>query len=720
MAIKGNFWDDGDYGEATKFLEAGYWWWEFSGIGGLSGTDAADEIYGYGGNDVLDGGEGTDLMNGGAGNDSYYVDNSNDYVADAHLYYHAGTSWDFEAGYDTVCASVNFNLADRGRGVERLYLVEGSAATDGLGNELNNQIHGNSNENFLRGRDGDDWLYGNGDNDTLWGDAGNDRLYGGSHGDTLEGGADNDTLDGGTGGDTMRGGTGNDRYYVDNAADVVIENFNEGWDTVLSSRYSFTLGYNFEELRLLDGAVYGTGNARDNQIYGNDSSNTLDGGFGDDDLSGNGGDDVYWVDSAGDRVFESANDGIDRVYVTDVLDYRLSANVEELQLEAGAVNGTGNGLANNIFGNAGANRIDGGFGNDYLTGGDGIDTISFESWDFGTQGNSESISINVAGTAVRMQSIPGVGTSQLERDTFAGFENVRSSNRHETIIGDSGANILEARGGDDVLRGGRGNDTLDGGDGVDTADYVTSLSSQGRVVLQLGANGADGLAMQVLTASTGQIVGLEFDTLRNIENVRGTSWNDELRGNELDNVLDGLADADVMVGGAGNDTYIVDNALDVASEGSGQGALDRVKTMVSYTLDSASEIEVLETNQAGALPINLTGNGFNNTINGNNGANRIEGRGGSDTLTGFGGADTFVFAEGENEHDVITDFTLGVDRINLSATEVQNFNDLFTDGDRFMEQVGNDVLIHTSVSDDTDIVLQNVQLSSLTAADFIF
>jgi Ca2+-binding RTX toxin-like protein len=620
-----------------------------------------------------------------------------------------------------VYASVDFDLAASGRGVEQLYLGEGSAAADGIGNELNNVIHGNSNDNFLRGNDGDDWLYGYGDNDTLWGDDGNDHLYGGSHGDTLGGGDGNDTLDGGTGGDTMRGGTGNDRYYVDNAADVVIENANEGWDTVLSSRYSFTLGYNFEELRLLDGAVYGTGNARDNDIYGNDSSNTLDGGFGNDDLIGNGGDDIYWVDSAGDRVFESGNEGRDRVYVTDVLDYRLSANVEELQLEAGSVNGTGNGLANNIFGNAGANRIDGGFGNDYLTGGDGIDTISFESWDFGTQGNSESIRIEVAGTAVRTQTIPGVaGTSELERDTFTGFENVRASNRHETIIGDSGANILEARGGDDVLRGGRGNDTLDGGDGVDTADYVSSLSSQGRVVVQLGANGADGIAMHALTSSDGHVVGLEFDTLRNIENVRGTSWNDDIRGNELDNVLDGLADADVMAGGAGNDTYVVDNALDVASEASGQGSLDRVRTAVSYTLDAASEIEVLETNQAGALPINLTGNGFNNTINGNNGANIINGRGGTDTLTGFGGGDTFVFAAGENQHDVITDFTAGVDRIDLSATEVQNFNDLFTEGDRFMEQVGNDVLIHTSVSDGTDILLRNIQLSSLTAAEFIF
>ena len=36
----------------------------------------------------------------------------------------------------------------------------------------------------------------------------------------------NDDLDGGTGGDTMFGGDGNDVYYIDNAADLVVESAN--------------------------------------------------------------------------------------------------------------------------------------------------------------------------------------------------------------------------------------------------------------------------------------------------------------------------------------------------------------------------------------------------------------------------------------------------------------------------------------------------------------
>jgi hypothetical protein len=37
-----------------------------------------------------------------------------------------------------------------------------------------------------------------------------------------------------------------------------------------------------------------------------------------------------------------------------------------------------------------------------------------------------------------------------------------------------------------------------------------------------------------------------------------------------------------------------------------------------------------------------------------------------------------------------------------------------------MEQIGDDVLIHTSVSGDTSILLQNMQLASLTQFDFLF
>jgi Ca2+-binding RTX toxin-like protein len=80
---------------------------------------------------------------------------------------------------------------------------------------------------------------------------------------------------------------------VDSVSDVVVENANEGTDTVQSS-VSYTLSDNVENLTLTGAsAIDGTGNALNNVLIGNSANNLLDGGAGADTMFGGAGDDTY-------------------------------------------------------------------------------------------------------------------------------------------------------------------------------------------------------------------------------------------------------------------------------------------------------------------------------------------------------------------------------------------------------------------------------------------
>ena len=95
-------------------------------------------------------------------------------------------------------------------------------------------------------------------------------------------------------------------------------------------------------------------------------------------MAGGAGDDIYFVDSAGDRVVENPGEGSD--VVQSSVTYGLTANVENLVLlGSGAINGVGNALNNSITGNAAGNLLAAGLGNDSLTGADGADLFVFDT-----------------------------------------------------------------------------------------------------------------------------------------------------------------------------------------------------------------------------------------------------------------------------------------------------------------------------------------------------
>lgn len=162
-----------------------------------------------------------------------------------------------------------------------------------------------------------------------------------------------------------------------------------------------------------------------------------------------------------------------------------------------------------------------------------------------------------------------------------------------------------------------------------------------------------------------------------IENARGGSGNDLLRGN---------AKANQLRGGDGNDDLLGNNGADTIYGGRGKDE--------------------------------LLGQNGRDDLSGGRGRDILKGGTGNDTLAGGDGIDRFVFKTGW-EVDTIQDFDARGhvhDRLDLSAlVSVRNWSDL---KNNHLVRDGSDMLINGGHGD--RIVLEDVSRSDLDAGDFIF
>ena len=144
-----------------------------------------------------------------------------------------------------------------------------------------------------------------------------------------------------------------------------------------------------------------------------------------------------------------------------------------------------------------------------------------------------------------------------------------------------------------------------------------------------------------------------------------------------------------MIGGAGNDTYVVDRLADVVSENLARAAgVDTVQFNVDSStaltvslgggvagLTAAKTYSSIENlSLAGAAAHNGIGTNGANLLGGNGAANRLYGLGGNDTLTGGAGADLLAGGAGADRFvlsnavtsDTISDFTTTGDKLAIS------------------------------------------------------
>lgn len=470
---------------------------------GLAGTAGADSIIAGGGNDEMLGSGGSDVFDGGAGMDIVsYAD------LDAQVY----INLDILQGLGGISDGDVFGNVEG--------IIAGLQSATLIGDVEDNFFAGSPMGDFLFGYGGDDMIIGQEGNDTFYGGSGDDALFGDEGDDTIQaewgadyvdGGDGNDTIDGGTGEDTLSGGAGN--------------------DTVLG------------------------GAGRDILVYGGDDlpdTPLIEGGLD----SLDGGTERDLVDLSLFSQSAIIDLGAGRVDSSDTPTADPTGTLRQLAVLTSIEEARGSAFDDIIRGSADSNHIEGGLGDDTLSGGylgdntifggDGIDFI-----DYGDSTVSVNLDFDPSFGAPTMYG--GSFTDQL--DDIEGVigsdlgDGIQFWNDNNFGSGGLGNDYLYGRGGDDVLGGGAGDDTIDGGDGTDIYDVSDAAQA---VAIDIGMDiWDDGLAGN--------------DTVRDMEGVKGTAFNDTIDGDIGTNIIlgeggndliRGQGGADLLDGGAGNDTLI--------------------------------------------------------------------------------------------------------------------------------------------------------------------
>ncbi len=554
---------------------------------------------------------------------------------------------------------------------------------------------GESNESFT----------GAASNDTLLGGGGRDSLFGDAGEDVLEGQSGDDVLDGQTGSDTyiFHSGFGNDTL-TDSGEDgeTNIIQFAEGLNASAFEvgRYGDDLALQFrgldDQVTLLMGTTH--------QLHRISSIVFADGTVicGDDlvDLSYNGTvRDDYIVSQTGNK-YLGGKEGNDY----------LVGSIEDDTFDGGTGDDTLNGS---------------GGSNTYLFGiGDGHDVI--EQYEIIPGEDSRILfksGIIQSDIAIERKSYGGVLSDDLTISIYPSGDSIdiqnffyqedplNEYNPVQYIEFDDGTtwdiNMILSRTNEgrlgkyvfgteanDIFSGEAENDTLMGLGGDDL--YI---STGGRLFIQEDVNGGIDTVQTDSDFSLDSYDNVENLTLTGTGDISGTgnSLNNYITGNVGANILNGAAGNDTLVansvddqliGGLGDDTYIINDAATVIMEDSNSGH-DTVVSSVDFSLATVSNFE--NATLAGNDAISLTGNSINNLLIGNSANNVISGGSGADSMQGGGGDDTYIV---DNIGDIVNEYEGGgsdLIKSSVSYTLLSNVEKLTLTGSSSLSGVGNEL-----------------------------
>ncbi|MBP1857871.1 beta strand repeat-containing protein [Rhizobium herbae] len=309
--------------------------------------------------------------------------------------------------------------------------------------------------------------------------------------------------------------------------------------------------------------------------------------------------------------------------------------------------------------------LTGGIGSDKYFIGDAGDTIV----ETAGQGTADRVYAEVSFTLAADDDIEILSTIT---STGTGAINLTGNTLSQTIYGNAGNNILHDGGTSGSPLFASSPDRLVGGDGNDTylvyntGDVVVENVNEGTDRVSAGVDYKLGSGVHVELLNTTSLAATYAIDLT------GNSFAQTIRGNAGDNILNdgGAGAADTLIGGDGNDSYLIYNAGDTIVELTGEGN-DRVSARVDFVLADDASIEYLNTTSLLAThAIDLTGNNLSQLVRGNAGTNTLDGGDGDDLLYGMGGQDSFRFSTtlSAGNIDRIGDFNVADDRIELDHT----------------------------------------------------